>query len=259
MQRHRRRAGRVGASRGLRTVGCRRGCRCRRCRADTGEFPTHRCRRSSLVDDHVVQGSAAEQGEVRARAGEDTTRSLGIDDVAGRPRGHCRAQRCRYSVVPDRRGQQRDLRSARLILQHLSEVGREELAVIGREGAGVGRERRRRCRCTRSQQPRSARDPYPTHREDLRHAQAARLAAPMLRRARRKPTRSASRRATNCAYAEEKARGVGRLRDQLGWRPRRESNPHLALRRRSFYPLNYGGGNGRNAQNHSSRFSLALI
>lgn len=28
---------------------------------------------------------------------------------------------------------------------------------------------------------------------------------------------------------------------RLGWPPRRESNPHLALRRRSFYPLNYGG------------------
>jgi hypothetical protein len=27
----------------------------------------------------------------------------------------------------------------------------------------------------------------------------------------------------------------------VAWRPRRESNPHLALRRRSFYPLNYGG------------------
>ena len=26
-----------------------------------------------------------------------------------------------------------------------------------------------------------------------------------------------------------------------GWRPRQESNLHLALRRRSFYPLNYGG------------------
>jgi DNA-binding transcriptional LysR family regulator len=25
------------------------------------------------------------------------------------------------------------------------------------------------------------------------------------------------------------------------WRPRQESNPYLALRRRSFYPLNYGG------------------
>ena len=28
----------------------------------------------------------------------------------------------------------------------------------------------------------------------------------------------------------------------MTWRPRRESNPYLALRRRSFYPLNYGGG-----------------
>ena len=27
-----------------------------------------------------------------------------------------------------------------------------------------------------------------------------------------------------------------------GWRPRQESNLYLALRRRSFYPLNYGGG-----------------
>ena len=27
-----------------------------------------------------------------------------------------------------------------------------------------------------------------------------------------------------------------------GWRPRQESNLHLALRRRPFYPLNYGGG-----------------
>ena len=26
------------------------------------------------------------------------------------------------------------------------------------------------------------------------------------------------------------------------WRPQQESNLHLALRRRSFYPLNYGGG-----------------
>ena len=26
------------------------------------------------------------------------------------------------------------------------------------------------------------------------------------------------------------------------WRPRQESNLYLALRRRSFYPLNYGGG-----------------
>ena len=26
-----------------------------------------------------------------------------------------------------------------------------------------------------------------------------------------------------------------------GWRPRQESNLYLALRRRSFYPLNYGG------------------
>lgn len=25
------------------------------------------------------------------------------------------------------------------------------------------------------------------------------------------------------------------------WRPRQESNLYLALRRRSFYPLNYGG------------------
>ena len=28
------------------------------------------------------------------------------------------------------------------------------------------------------------------------------------------------------------------------WRPRQESNLHLALRRRPFYPLNYGGGVG---------------
>jgi hypothetical protein len=27
----------------------------------------------------------------------------------------------------------------------------------------------------------------------------------------------------------------------ISWRPRQESNLHLALRRRSFYPLNYGG------------------
>ena len=28
------------------------------------------------------------------------------------------------------------------------------------------------------------------------------------------------------------------------WRPRQESNLYLALRRRSFYPLNYGGKGG---------------
>ena len=27
----------------------------------------------------------------------------------------------------------------------------------------------------------------------------------------------------------------------MPWRPRQESNLYLALRRRSFYPLNYGG------------------
>ena len=35
--------------------------------------------------------------------------------------------------------------------------------------------------------------------------------------------------------------GAGRVALALFWRPRRESNPYLALRRRSFYPLNYGG------------------
>ena len=30
----------------------------------------------------------------------------------------------------------------------------------------------------------------------------------------------------------------------ISWRPRQESNLYLALRRRSFYPLNYGGLEG---------------
>ena len=29
-----------------------------------------------------------------------------------------------------------------------------------------------------------------------------------------------------------------------GWSPRQESNLYLALRRRSFYPVNYGGNGG---------------
>jgi hypothetical protein len=36
-------------------------------------------------------------------------------------------------------------------------------------------------------------------------------------------------------------RGAALATAQPSWRPRRESNPYLALRRRSFYPLNYGG------------------
>ena len=41
------------------------------------------------------------------------------------------------------------------------------------------------------------------------------------------------------------AREICGFKATCTWRPRRESNPHLALRRRSFYPLNYGGGGER--------------
>ena len=35
-----------------------------------------------------------------------------------------------------------------------------------------------------------------------------------------------------------------RLYDITGWYHQQESNLYLALRRHSFYPLNYGGGVG---------------
>ena len=42
--------------------------------------------------------------------------------------------------------------------------------------------------------------------------------------------------------------------ENLFWCLRQESNLYLALRRRSFYPLNYGGGLGR-----AFEFSHAVI
>ena len=52
------------------------------------------------------------------------------------------------------------------------------------------------------------------------------------------------RRTLKACFQREKTKKphrVERVRPSM-WRPRQESNLYLALRRRSFYPLNYGGG-----------------
>ena len=49
---------------------------------------------------------------------------------------------------------------------------------------------------------------------------------------------------------------VALLQETPAWCLRQESNLYLALRRRSFYPLNYGGGPGRILARAASGFQL---